>query len=403
MITLHQLPLIPQTEITTRIERFQQRLQQLKLDGALITQNVDLYYLTGTMQNSILFVPAVGEPRLYVKKSLVRAEFEASVTVEEMGRMKELGQKIATQVGTIKRLGLEMDVLPYALALKYLELFPGAEAIDISFALRHQRSVKSPYELEQLRSAAQKVRDIIVSLPELLRVGMSELELSAKIEYTLRMQGATGLFRMRGYNQELTLGMVASGSAAATPTYFDGPAGGLGITIASPQGASYKTLQTNEPILVDISTVVEGYIIDQTRMAVIGELDEEVKRAYEVTRMIIHEIEKLGRPGVEWQSLYIRALEMAEEAGLSEHFMGFGSDQAKFLGHGVGLELDELPILAKGFSQSLEVGMVIAIEPKFTFPGRGVIGIENTYLVTEDGLESITFAPEEITVIPAGR
>jgi Xaa-Pro aminopeptidase len=195
--------------------------------------------------------------------------------------------------------------------------------------------------------------------------------------------------------------MVASGSAAATPTYFDGPAGGLGLSTASPQGASRKPFEPGEPILVDISTIVEGYIIDQTRMAVIGELDAEMERAFEVTRAIIREAEKMGRPGTSWESLHVRALEMAEEAGLKDHFMGYGKDQARFLGHGVGLELDELPVLAKGFDLPLEENMVIAVEPKFTFPGRGVIGIENTYVVTPEGLEPLTIAPEEIIRIKA--
>lgn len=398
---MHPLPKVPASEVVQRVERFQEYLHQNQIDGALITQNIDLYYLTGTMQNGVLFVPAKGESCYYVKKSVARAEFEASVPIEEMGRMKELGKKISARYGTVKRLGIEMDVLPYGLAVRYLSLFPGAEPVDISFSLRLQRAVKSPYELEQLREGAKRVHDIVSSLDQWIRPGMSELELAAKIEYHLRLAGNISIYRMRGYNQELALGMVAAGSAAATPTYFDGPAGGLGLTTASPQGSSRNTFAPGEPILVDISTVVEGYLIDQTRLAVIGELDEPLSRAYEVTRQIIREVEKMGRPGVSWETLYLKALEMAEEAGLKEHFMGYGQDQARFLGHGVGLELDELPVLAKGFDQPLAEGMVIAIEPKFTFPGRGVVGIENTYLVTANGLESITFATEEIVRIPA--
>jgi Xaa-Pro dipeptidase len=400
-VCMHELPKVPETEVKSRLAKFQRTLREMNADGALITQNVDIYYLTGTMQNGVLFVPQTGEPCFYVKKSVTRAELEASVPVEEMGRMKELGQRITARFGTVKRLGLETDVLPYGTALRFLGLFPGAEAVDVGFPLRMIRAVKSEYELAQLREAAKWVNEIIAALPETVRPGMTELELSAKIEYTLRLKGHIGIYRMRGYNQELCLGMVASGSAAATPTYFDGPAGGLGLTTASPQGSSRKEIQPGEPILVDISTVVEGYIIDQTRMAVIGDLDPELQRAYDVAVRIIKEVEKLGKPGVSWESLYVKALEMAEEAGLKEHFMGYGKDQAKFLGHGVGLELDELPVLAKGFSQPLEENMVIAIEPKFTFPGKGVVGIENTYLVTQEGLKSITFAPEEIVRIPA--
>ncbi|WP_124727021.1 M24 family metallopeptidase [Staphylospora marina] len=397
---MQPLPLVPETEVKSRIRRFQRVLADLNVDGALITQNVDVFYLTGTMQNGALFVPQTGEPVFYVKKSITRAEQESSVAVEDMGRMKELGQRIRERFGEVKRLGLEADVLPYGLALRWLSLFPGAEAVDVAFPLRSIRAVKSGYELDKLREAAARVNEIILSLPEVIHPGMTELELSAHIENTLRLKGHTGMYRMRGYNQELCLGMVASGAAAATPTYFDGPAGGLGLSVSSPQGSSRKAIAPGEPILVDISTVVEGYIIDQTRMAVIGEMDPELERAYEVAVEIIKEAEKMGKPGVSWESLYIRSLEMAEAAGLKDHFMGFGKDQAKFLGHGVGLELDELPILAKGFSQPLEENMVIAIEPKFTFPGRGVVGIENTYQVTESGLKSITFAPEEIVRIP---
>lgn len=396
---MHSLPLVPESEVKQRLEGFQESLQQMELDGALITQNIDIYYLSGTMQNGVLYVPKSGDPCLYVKKSVTRAEFEASVPVEDLGRMKELGSKIRNRFGEVKRLGIEMDVLPYGLAQRYLSMFPGAEPVDLSFALRLQRAVKSPYELEQLREAAKRVHEIVVSLPEMIRIGMSEVELAAQIEYRLRVQGNISLYRMRGYNQELALGMVASGAAAASPTYFDGPAGGLGLTTASPQGSGYKTFVSGEPILVDISTVVEGYIIDQTRMAVIGEMEEDLLQAYEITRSILREIEQMGRPGVSWESLYLKAVEMADQAGLKEHFMGYGKDQAKFLGHGVGLELDELPVLARGFSQSLVEGMVIAIEPKFTFPGRGVVGIENTYLVTKQGLRSLTTAPEEIVKI----
>ena len=300
------------------------------MDGALITQNIDLYYLTGTMQNGVLFVPQSGTPCFYVKKSITRAEFEASVPVEDLGKPKELGAKIISAYGAMKKIGMEMDVLPYGQAIRYLQLFDGAQAVDISFQLRKQRAVKSLYELDQIKQAAERVGEIIESLPEMIHRGMTELELAAQIEYRLRLKGNINHI-VRGYNQELALGMVVSGYAAANPTYFDGPAGGMGVSTASPQGASFKTLEENEPILVDISTVVEGYIIDQTRMAVIGELDDEMQRAYEVTRDILKEMEGLGRPGVSWQSLYFRSLEMAEEAGLKEHFMGYRKDPGEIL------------------------------------------------------------------------
>lgn len=397
---MHTLPLVPKSEIQQRIDRLQQYLQEQKIDGVLLAQNVDLYYFTGTMQNALCYLPMQGEPILYVKKSANRAEFEAHVEVQPLGKLRELGSVIAQRFGCIHKLGLELDVLPYSTASFYKRLFADSEFVDVSFAIRQIRSVKSAYELEQIRKAAKILDDTLQKVPSWLHVGLTEVELAAKIEYEFRLQGNINLWRMRGFNQELALGMVASGSAASTPTYFDGPAGGLGITTASPQGASFREIQANEPILIDVSMVTEGYMVDQTRIAVIGELSPSLLEAYEIARTILRKVEMLGKPGVAWQDLYLTSVQMAEEAGLSEHFMGFGVDQAKFLGHGVGIELDELPILAKGFTQTLEEGMVIAIEPKFSFPGQGVIGIENTYVVTSSGLRSLSVTSEEIIRIP---
>lgn len=390
------LQYVPSEEIRDRIQKLQKKLQKLNIDAVLLTQNVGIYYFSGTMQNGLMVVPQEGLPVFYVKKSLARARQETDLLTEEMGRFRDLGDRIRSRFGKIEKVGMELDVLPYLLAKRYQKLFPSAECIDISWEIRMIRAVKSRYELEQIQKAAHLVDEVIQQIPEWLTEKTSELELAAKIEYFFRIRGSQNIYRMRGYNQELALGMVVSGEAAASPTYFDGPAGGLGVSTASPQGSGYKLLRRNEPILVDIGTIVEGYLVDQTRMAVIGELSLKHKNIYQFSREILREVEKMGTPGTPWQDLYLRALEMVKETKLEPYFMGYQKDQAKFLGHGVGLELDEVPILAKGFEQPLEKGMVIAIEPKFTFPGEGVIGLENTYVVTEEGLKPISISNEEV-------
>jgi Xaa-Pro dipeptidase len=386
---------VPEAEISQRINKLQVTLQKKNISAALITQNVDLFYYTGTMQNGLLYIPSSGRACFYVKKSVNRAREESTVEIEALGRLRELGARINERFGKPEKIGLELDVLPYQLGVRYSSILQ-AEIVDISSIIRMQRAVKSSFELAQIHQAAKLVDEVIQLIPTWITPGMTEIELAAKMEYYLRIRGNINLNRMRGYNQELALGMVTSGAAAATPTYFDGPAGGLGLTVASPQGASRKQLEQGAPILIDFSTVVEGYMIDQTRIAVIGELAPDLVEAYEVSRRILRVVEQFGKPGITWEALYQCALDIVAEAGLSNFFMGFGDDQAKFLGHGVGLEIDELPILAKGFQEPLEIGMVIAVEPKFTFPGRGVVGIENTYVVGEQGLESLSISSEEI-------
>jgi Xaa-Pro aminopeptidase len=123
-------------------------------------------------------------------------------------------------------------------------------------------------------------------------------------------------------------------------------------------------------------------------------LSEELKETYTFSEEILRSTEAMLKPGTIAESLYFNALEQAEAAGLSRHFMGYGQDQVKFLGHGIGLEIDEWPVLARGFRMELMPGMVLAIEPKFTFPGRGVVGIENSYLITEQGFEKLTLSRE---------
>ncbi|OCT14741.1 peptidase M24 [Paenibacillus pectinilyticus] len=380
---------------------FQQRQRLLQDEmrkrgwsGFLVTQNVDIYYYCGSMQTGFLFIPTEGEAIYLVRRSLVRAEEEAAAAVEALGSWKTLGERLRARGGAAAgeplRVAMELDVLPVQLYVKLQTALPGAVWEDGSLLVREQRMIKSPDEVAAIRAAARVVDDALEAVIPHIREGMAEFELMALIEHQLRLSGHQGLMRMRAYNSELITGMVASGASAAVPTYFDGPAGGTGLHPSSPQSSGRALIQRGDPILVDIGCTIDGYLIDQTRTLVIGDLDPELQRAYDVAEEVLRATEARLQPGKIAEHLYLLALDQVSEAGLSPHFMGYGADQVKFLGHGIGLEIDELPVLAKGFKYPLAPGMVIAIEPKFTFPGRGVVGIEDTYLITEGGYEKLT-------------
>lgn len=394
----------PRNEAASRRERLQQSMRKEGLDGCLISQNVGIYYLTGSMQTGYLFVPREGEAVYYVKRSVARAEAESMVRVDKLGSFRGFGTKLAEDFPAVFArerpiIGADFDVMPAQLYLKLRELVPQAEWADASAMLRLTRSVKSPYEAERIRHAARVAAIALDEGLHALREGMTELELMTAIEQSLRRQGHAGLMRMRGYNQEIMTGMVAAGAAAAEPSYFDGPAGGRGLSPAAPQSSSTRPIRRGEPILLDIGCCIDGYVIDQTRTAVIGSLSAEMQRAYDAAVGILRRTETLLAPGAIPSRLYAQALAAAEEAGLAAHFMGYGADQVRFLGHGIGLEIDEWPVLARGFDAPLEPGMVLAIEPKFTFPGLGVVGIENTYLITEGGFETLTISPERLLTV----
>jgi len=400
---------VPADLIKQRIERLQDVMKAEGISGFLITQNVDLYYFSGSMQTGYLFVPSIGEATFYVRRSVQRAKLETVIQVEELGAFRVFGETLSKQYaylfnkGGKLRVAADLDVLPAQLYIKLTELLGASgscELMDGSAHIRRLRMIKSPWEVSRIEAAAEVVAQALSEALNDLREGISELEWMARVEYELRIRGHIGLMRMRGYNQEITTGMVISGAAAAVPSYFDGPAGGLGLGAASPQSVSRSIIKRDEPILIDIGCCVDGYVIDQTRTAVIGKLSEKLHHAYKVSESVIADTEKLMVPGTPCSRLYEAALESCAAAKLSDHFMGYGADQAKFLGHGIGLEIDEWPVLAKGFQLPLQPGMVIAVEPKFTFPGEGVVGIENSYLITEHGARALTRSKAELIILP---
>jgi Xaa-Pro dipeptidase len=383
--------MIPQTEYKQRIHNLSARLSKEGIDGALIVYGADLYYYTGTRQNALLWVPAGGAPVLLVRKSFTRAARESAVSdVRPLTSSKEIPETI----GNAQRIGTTFDVLPAQLFHFYAGLLPGREFVDISGINRELRAVKSAWELEQMRKSGQKLCEVFRQIPSFLSPGMREIDISAEMEYRLRKAGTPGLLRMRAFNQEVV--GIAVGDSAAISGCFDGPVTGKGVSDATPFGSSLEIIRENVPIMIDYGALFDGYLVDMTRTFVIGSLPDELQKAFEVALDIEAWIIQNLKPGRICEELYAGALRMAESAGLGEYFMGYPGERAKFVGHGVGLELDELPVLAPKFRRPLEEGNVIAIEPKFIFPGRGIVGIENTYAVGKVDCEKLTVLPDNL-------
>ncbi len=373
-------------EFQARIGKFQTALAARQLGGAILLHPTDIFYFSGTRQNGALFIPASGGAVLLIRKSLERARSESAAQVRPFPPSKEL----AAAIGPAKRIGLAYDVTPAQQLEWYQRNLTGRTFSDVSMAIREQRSAKSPYELGLMRAGAEKICAVFAEVPRFLRPGMRELDLAAEMEFRLRKAGNEGSPPMRSFNQKLFVGVCVAGDSGAAPGYFDGPVVGRGLSAAAPQGASTRAVEPGAPVILDYTSVFDGYVIDMTRTFVCGELPAELARAFEAAIAIQDEIGRGLRPGVVPVDLYDRAVQMAEQAGLGERFMGPPGEQARFVGHGVGLELDELPVLAPGFKTPLVAGQTLAIEPKFVFPGLGAVGIENTWAVSESGGERLT-------------
>ena len=389
---------VPAQEIESRVRRFQLELQKMGLDGAFILQNADLFYFSGTIQSSVLFIPQQGQPVLMVQKGFERARQESPLkhVVPVTGRTQI--KKILKDCGflDLKKIGLEMDVLPVNLYSRYRQTFPEYEWSDVSSDILRLRMIKTPYEVEQIRSAARILHKGYMGIREIIREGMTELEIDGHLALIARREGHMGILRMRGWNQEMTYAHVLSGESGATISFLDSPHGGRGNTPAMAQGAGFRRVGRNEPIGIDYGIGVNGYVADQFRTLVIGDLPDELMRAHDFSVEIHSLFVKEARTGVACTDLYRLALKKAEETGFGQYFNGYGEGKVRFVGHGLGLEIDEYPILAPRFNQRLEPGMVIALEPMFVFPGKGIVGLEDDYLVTATGVERLTITAQTI-------
>jgi len=390
---------VPRAETKRRLATFQETLRVAGIDAALVVQNADLYYLAGTVQQSQLLVPADGEPVLFTRKTVARAREESSLPVETLPSLRRLGELVVERCGEVPAVvGLELDVLPVAQFRHYESQLPGARFVDVGPALVRQRAVKSPWEVARVAAAAAMADTVFARIPDLLREGLTEAAFAGLVEAEARALGHQGVIRMRAFNGEMFYGQLLSGASGAVASFLDTPLAGTGLSPAVAQGVSFKTIGRGEPVVFDFVPVLDGYTADFTRIFTLGELPEGLMQAYACARRAQAAVAACARPGVACRVVYEAALEVARGDGLEAHFMGYGPSQVRFVGHGVGLELDELPVLSPN-DLLLEQGMVFALEPKFVFPGLGAIGIENTWTVGADGIDRLTRAPEEVVVL----
>lgn len=383
-------------ESEQRIIRLQTELRAKGIDGALIIYPIDVYYFTGTRQNATLWVPADGNPLLLVRKSYSRAVKES--LIEDTRPFPSSKEFPALFPDSVRKVGITFDIVPVQQYNYYAKMLPGRKFVDISGSNRELRSVKSTWELERMRESGARASEIFTQIPSFLKAGMREIDLAAEFECRLRKAGSEGYVRMRAFNQELFQGLAVS-ATADQPGFFDGAVTGRGLSPASPYGASLEVIETNTPVLMDFAGIFQGYIVDMTRIFAIGTLSPELLHAFDTALSIQSYLADNLKPGAICEELFAKSLEMAEAAGLGENYMGVPGENAKFVGHGVGLELDEFPVLAQGFKMPLQAGQTIAIEPKFVIPGQGVIGIENTFAVTRGGGEKLTPLADDIVFL----
>lgn len=392
----------PVTELEYRCKRLQELMQTAALDAVIIVQNADLYYFTGTVQNGCLYVPAQGQPLYLVRRDQARARMESGLKeVLPFASPKDI-PGIVAQYGypAPQRIGLEFDVLPIIFLERYRKVWPDTPFLDATPLIRQVRMIKSHYEIHLMQDAADQVHKVYERAKEVIKIGMTDYELATELEYTARKHGHLGLIRMRVFNGEMCFGHTFSGVDSAVPSYTDTPFGGMGASPCFGQGAGHKPIGPHEPIIMDFAGSIDGYLVDQTRIFSIGPLSDRLTRGFEDMLKVQELMKDLAVPGISWSELYERCCDLAVDLGYADSFMGAPNSQVAFIGHGLGIEIDEYPFIAKGFrDQTLEVGMAWAFEPKVVFPGEGAVGIENTFYLSNEGLKQLTRSSDALVIL----
>ncbi len=406
--------LVPAEEIEQRLRQAQKGMSEAGLDGLLILQNIDRYYFTGTLQDGILWLPAAGKPVFWVRRSLERARQESPLTDlrPQPGGSSQLETELRAIIAPQSHIGLELDVVPARIFTRFQRLLPDSCRIsDASPLIRNLRACKSPYEISCIKKAATIMDRVMEHAATVLTSGISEVELMAELEHQARRLGHLGIVRMRGWNSELFFGHTLSGGEAARRGYLDSPTNGLGLSPAFSQGAGRNLIKKGIPISIDFMVNYEGYLADLTRMLCLDEPSKAFSRTHQDLLALNQELVAALRPGTESGEVFKLAQKLAREFGFADYFLGHGPDQVSFVGHGVGLEVDEFPFIARGSKLPLKAGMVVALEPKLTFPPShsaptpynqvpaSAITTETTYLITEKSTIPITLSPEKIKII----
>ncbi len=393
--------LVPPDEIFDRISRLQQELGKSSVNGTVIVDGINIFYYTGTIQNGVLFVPDEGQAVFLIHRSLERAEKESPlktlVPLKSFGQLEDELKKFGYET---TRLGVDETTVPVSIFRKVSKGLPHTVFEDISVMLSVIRSVKSDYEVGLIREAGKRHKAIYDEIPSMIKEGMTEWELGSAIQAVMLEHGYTGMFRFGGFNNQLFVGVISFGESGNYPTASVGPDGQVGLSPAFPYLGGARRLNRGDVIFIDTGFSYEGYFTDKTRIFSLGPLPQAAVDAHNVCLDIQEAARCRLKPGAVASKIYEEVYEtVVNPRNFEENFMGFGSNRVPFLGHGIGLAIDEFPAIAKKIHIPLQKNMVIALEPKKGLKDIGLVGVENTFVVTEKGGEKVTIGSDEITVI----
>ena len=367
-------------------------------DTAIVINKINQYYLTGTMQDGLLVLRSDGSMTYFVRKSYARACLESPLSnIVQIGAYRDMLAYLPENLG---QTWLETELVPLAMLDRIRKVFAMQAILPLDGLLLQLRAVKSSHELTIIRESGRQHRHVLEQIvPALLREGMSETDLFAELYEAMVKLGYQGVSRFAMFQMEMVIGQAGFGTSSLYPTSFNGPGGMIGQHPAVPiMGSRTRKLRKGDLVFVDIGYGLAGYHTDKTQVYSFGAKPTyEVRAVHAACRDLLDRTAAGLVPGCIPDQHY-QALMTDLPAELSAHFMGY-DDPVRFLGHGVGLQIDEYPVIAQGKFLPLQENMIIALEPKCGIEDAGMVGVEETFVVTRSGAECLTGGAQDIVVV----
>ena len=379
-------------ELKKRIDKVRNFAYEIGSDACIITSQINLFYLNGFIFDGFMYILPERDPLLFVKRPVNisgKNIFYISKPEQIPDKLTELGYKIPSN------LLIEEDTMSISEGNRLQIALGMPKLLNISGKMREIRSIKSESEIEQMRTSARIQCKIYEQIPHLYRKGMRDIDFQIEVEYLMRKHGSLGVFRSFGRNMDIFMGSVMAGDNATMPSPYDFAMGGKGLSPYIPIGASGITLAEGMTIMFDMAGNFTPYQSDMTRTFAIGNVPEIAYKAHQISIEMNQWVEENVKPGIACSEIYNKSIDFVRKNRLEEYFMGT-IQQAKFVGHGVGLEINELPVLSPRSKDIMQPNITFAYEPKFVLPGIGAVGIENTFVIKEAGNEKLTFLDETL-------
>ncbi len=382
-----------------RIHHLQDILKDNGMAGAVLFHSRDIYYYTNTAQPSYLLIRP-DEYMLFVRRgydiAVEQSWLDAARIVSERSMEKIIPAMFPGPGFSGDKIGTEMDLMTVVQANAFHRALGGRKLQDISQHILRQRTIKDAKEVQSIRKACVAVHSGHLAAVSALCPGLTELELAAAVENAQRIAGHEGCFFLRSSDYVMSRGPLASGPNLRHTSGTLYTLTGTGLSSAAPTGPSRRIINSRDLVLIDIPACVEGYHADQSRMYAVGKAPPRAQELFEKLREVADHIIMNMRPGNILKNLFHDAFSKAASLGMKESFMRFGNGStAHFIGHGIGLELNEPPILSAAGDIVVSPGMTIALELHLMEPdpSQYTLKLEDTLHVTETGTEILTSSP----------